>query len=154
MKYRGLSFLIIFQILIFIFSCSAESSKDGSFLDKVNDIVWTGGTNFKSFQSEPFKLFVVEDGICIEFNEGDNIVRGNKISYTVVQNNTDTLKLGYRVSGDQVNHCGTFTYYLDSAENLIRTYRDCNASYYMEDKQWSFYKAEKKLDQVCIDLEN
>ena len=154
MKYRGLSFLIIFPILIFIFSCSAESSKDGSFLDKVNDIVWTGGTNFKSFQSEPFKLFVVEDGICIEFNEGDNIVRGNKISYTVVQNNTDTLKLGYRVSGDQVNHCCTFTYYLDSAENLIRTYRDCNASYYMEDKQWSFYKAEKKLDQVCIDLEN
>jgi len=154
MKYRGLSFLIIFPILIFIFSCSAESSKDGSFLDKVNDIVWTGGTNFKSFQSEPFKLFVVEDGICIEFNEGDNIVRGNKISYTVVQNNTDTLKLGYRVSGDQVNHFGTFTYYLDSAENLIRTYRDCNASYYMEDKQWSFYKAEKKLDQVCIDLEN
>lgn len=154
MRYRRFNFLTIFPILIFIFSCSAESSKDESFLDKVNGIVWTGGTNFKSFQSEPFRLFVVEDGICLEFNEGDNIVRGNKISYTVEQNATDTLKLGYRVSGDQVNHCGTYTYYIDSSENLIRTYRDCNASYYMEDRQWSFYKANKTLDQVCIEFEN
>lgn len=154
MKNLGISVLLIFSIQVFYVSCTAENTKNETFLDKVEDIVWTGGTNFKSFQSKPFRLFVVEDGICLEFNEGDNIVRGNKISYTVEQNATDTLKLGYRVSGDQVNHCGTFTYYFDSSENLIRTYRDCNASYYMEDRQWSFYKANKTLDQVCIEFEN
>ena len=154
MKNLGISVLLIFSIQVFCISCTAENTKNETFLDKVEDIVWTGGTNFKSFQSKPFRLFVVEDGICLEFNEGDNIVRGNKISYTVEQNATDTLKLGYRVSGDQVNHCGTFTYYIDSSENLIRTYRDCNASYYMEDRQWSFYKANKTLDQVCIEFEN
>jgi hypothetical protein len=154
MKNLGRGYLMLFSISIFLVSCSTETSSDETFLDKVNKIVWTGGSNFKSFQSEPFKLFMVEDGICIEFSEGDNLVRGNNISYIVEQNTIDTLKLGYRVVGDQINHCGTFTYYLDSEENLIRTYKECNASFYLEDRKWSFYQAGKTLDQVCIDLED
>jgi hypothetical protein len=92
MKNLGISALILLSISVFFISCTAETSKDELLIEKVDDIVWTRGTNFKSFQSEPFRLFIVEDGICVEFSEGDNLVRGNKISYTIEQSTTDTLK--------------------------------------------------------------
>lgn len=155
MKNLGISALILLSISVFFISCTAETSKDELLIEKVDDIVWTRGTNFKSFQSEPFRLFIVEDGICVEFSEGDNLVRGNKISYTIEQSTTDTLKLGYRVEGNQINHCGTFTYYMDTeGENLIRTYKECNASIYGEVQRLSFYQANNTLDEVCVDVEN
>jgi hypothetical protein len=59
----------IFLILLFlaVVSCVKDNSKETLFLDKMEGIVWTRGRNFKSFESNPFKLFIVEDGICIEF---------------------------------------------------------------------------------------
>ena len=50
MKNLGISVLLIFSIQVFYVSCTAENTKNETFLDKVEDIVWTGGTNFNHFK--------------------------------------------------------------------------------------------------------
>ena len=136
-------------ILIAFISCSQEDDLNEMFLDKIENVIWTRGTNFKTFRSNPFKLFIVENGICLEFSEGDTMVGENKFSYSVEKNTTDTLKLDYRVVGQRINHCGTFTYYLDSDENLIRTYRDCT-SLFDNSQILDYYKSELTFQEVCI----
>ncbi|MDA9892506.1 hypothetical protein N9V60_05300 [Flavobacteriaceae bacterium] len=61
-------------ILIAFISCSQEDDLNEMFLDKIENVIWTRGTNFKTFRSNPFKLFIVENGICLEFSEGDTMV--------------------------------------------------------------------------------
>lgn len=142
---------LFFLTTVFI-SCSKDNSKEELFLDKIDEIVWTRGSNYKSFKGNPFKLIIVEDGICLEYREGDTIVRDNKFSYTVQKNTSDTLELGYRVQGENINHCGTFTYYLDEDQNLTRTYKECNASFYGEVQKINYYQAERTYDELCTDF--
>lgn len=140
----------IFPILLIAFiGCSTEEDDlNEMFLDKIENVIWTRGTNFKTFRSNPFKLFIVENGICLEFSEGDTRVGENKFSYKVEKNTADTLKLGYKVVGQRTNHCGTFTYYLDNDENLLRTYKECSSS--LEYSQiLDFYKSELTFEEVC-----
>ena len=66
---------------------------------------------------------LVEDGVCMEFTENPKDIRGNKFQYTLLENGINTLKLGYNVTGKTINHCGTFTYYLDNQGELIRNYK-------------------------------
>ena len=56
---------LLFLFLVSTCSKEKESSNDVLFLEKIENIVWTRGTNFKIFKSNPFKLFLVEEGICI-----------------------------------------------------------------------------------------
>jgi hypothetical protein len=76
------------------------------------------------------------------------MVGENKFSYSVEKNTTDTLKLDYRVVGQKINHCGTFTYYLDNDENLIRIYRDCT-SLFDNSQILDYYKSELTFQEVC-----
>jgi len=137
-------------ILLTIISCSENENNESEavFLDKIDNVVWTRGKNFKTFKSNPFKLFIVEDGICYEFSEGDTMVDSNKFSYSVKKNNKDTLQLGYKVVGERINHCGTFTYYMDSNENLIRTYKEC-ATIYSNTQVLDYYISELTIEEVC-----
>ncbi|NDG45869.1 MAG: hypothetical protein EBY37_01725 [Flavobacteriia bacterium] len=151
MKKISLYFLSSLFLITAFLACSKENSKEELFLDKVDEIVWTRGSNYKSFKGNPFKLIIVEDGICLEYREGDTIVRENKFSYNVQKNTPDTLELGYRVQGEKINHCGTFTYYLDEDQNLIRIYKECNASIFGEAQRLSYYKSEKAYDEICLD---
>ena len=64
------------------FSCSEENGDQSPLLDRLNDIVWTRGTNFKIFKSNPFRLILVEDGVCLEFTENPKDIRGNEFQYT------------------------------------------------------------------------
>ena len=57
--------------------------------------------------------------ICLEFTENPKDIRGNEFQYTILKSGTDTLKLGYRVTGERLNHCGTFTYYLNNQGELL-----------------------------------
>jgi len=142
-----------FLLLAFIFlTCSKEKDSflEETFLDKIEDIVWTRGTNYKTFKSKPFKLYIVENGICLEFKEGDNQVRENTFNYSVEKITPDTLQLGYKVQGEKINHCGTFTYHLDTVGNLIRTYKECTGLFDVT-QTLEFYTAEKTLDEVCFD---
>ena len=144
---------IIICITLFLsFSCSKEIKQD-ILLDKLDNIVWTRGSNFKVFKSNPFRLILVEDGICLEFSESPVDIRGNEFQYTILENGIDTLKLGYRVKGERLNHCGTFTYYLDNEGELVRTYDECN-SLYPTSNITSFYQADEGLDVLCPELEN
>ena len=60
--------ILLLFILIVTFSCSKETKQE-LFLEKVSDIVWTRGSNYKIFKNDPFRLILVEDGICLEFTE-------------------------------------------------------------------------------------
>ena len=117
---------LLLYILIISLSCSKETKQE-LFLEKVSDIVWTRGSNYKIFKNDPFRLILVEDGICLEFTENPKDIRGNEFQYTILKSGTDTLKLGYRVTGERLNHCGTFTYYLDNQGGLFRTYDECSS---------------------------
>ena len=110
--------ILLLFILIVTFSCSKETKQE-LFLEKVSDIVWTRGSNYKIFKNDPFRLILVEDGICLEFTENPKDIRGNEFQYTILKSGTDTLKLGYRVTGERLNHCGTFTYYLNNQGELF-----------------------------------
>ena len=114
---------ILFLILFICISCSEENIDQSLLLDRLNDIVWTRGTNYKIFKSNPFKLILVEDGVCMEFTENPKDIRGNKFQYTLLENGINTLKLGYNVTGKTINHCGTFTYFLDNQGELIINYK-------------------------------
>ena len=55
---------ICFRYLLIAFiSCSQEDDLNEMFLDKIENVIWTRGTNFKTFRSNPFKLFIIEKGI-------------------------------------------------------------------------------------------
>ena len=137
-----------FLLIAFIGCSTEEDDLNEMFLDKIENVIWTRGTNFKTFRSNPFKLFIVENGICLEFSEGDTTVGENKFSYEVEENTSDTLKLGYKVVGQRTNHCGTFTYYLDNDENLLRTYKECSSL--LEYSQiLDYYKSELTFEEVC-----
>ena len=103
-------FLFFFVASLFL-SCSEESGDQSTLLDRLNDVVWTRGSNFKIFKSNPFRIILVEDGVCLEFTENPKNIRDNVFQYTLLENGTDSLKLGYRVEGKSINHCGTFIYF-------------------------------------------
>ena len=104
------------------------------------------------FKTDPFRLILVEDGICLEFTENPKDIRGNEFQYTILKSGTDTLKLGYRVTGERLNHCGTFTYYLNNQGELFRTYDECS-SIYPTSNITSFYEAEQGFDILCPELQ-
>ena len=143
--------ILLLFILIVTFSCSKETKQE-LFLEKVSDIVWTRGSNYKIFKNDPFRLILVEDGICLEFTENPKDIRGNEFQYTILKSGTDTLKLGYRVTGERLNHCGTFTYYLNNQGELFRTYDECS-SIYPTSNITSFYEAEQGFDTLCPELQ-
>ena len=89
---------IIFLFLICL-SCSKESLSDESFLEKIQNKVWTRGSNYKVFKNNPFRLILVEEGICLEFDEAPKIVEDNQFEYTILENKKDTMRLGYKVTG-------------------------------------------------------
>ena len=64
---------IISLTMLFIF-CTKES-KEQLLLERIDGIVWTRGTNFMTLQSNPFKLVLVEDGVCIDYTEELKLVR-------------------------------------------------------------------------------
>jgi hypothetical protein len=66
-----------------------------------------------------------------------------------VENQNDTLRLGYKVNGANVNHCGIFTYYLKSDGNLVRSYEECDNSFYNESFTTEFYSAQETLTELC-----
>ena len=142
--------LLLFTLIV-TFSCSKETKQE-LFLEKVSDIVWTRGSNYKIFKNDPFRLILVEDGICLEFTENPKDIRGNEFQYTILKSGTDTLKLGYRVTGERLNHCGTFTYYLNNQGELFRTYDECS-SIYPTSNITSFYEAEQGFDTLCPELQ-
>ena len=143
--------ILLLFILIVPFSCSKEIKQE-LFLEKVSDIVWTRGSNYKIFKNDPFRLILVEDGICLEFTENPKDIRGNEFQYTILKSGTDTLKLGYRVTGERLNHCGTFTYYLNNQGELFRPY-DESSSNYPTSNITSFYEAEQGFDLLCPELQ-
>ena len=143
--------ILLLCILVVPFSCSKETKQE-LFLEKVSDIVWTRGSNYKIFKNDPFRLILVEDGICLEFTENPKDIRGNEFQYTILKSGTDTLKLGYRVTGERLNHCGTFTYYLNNQGELFRTYDECS-SIYPTNSITSFYEAEQGFDILCPELQ-
>ena len=140
---------IISLTVLFIF-CTKES-KEQLLLERIDGIVWTRGTNFMTLQSNPFKLVLVEDGVCIDYTEELKLVRGNEIKYTILKNGADTLKLGLRATGENINHCGTFSYYFDDDNKLFRSYKECD-SFYPESYTLSFYEADQSIDVLCPDL--
>ena len=94
---------------------------------------------------------LVEDGVCIDYTEELKLVRGNEIKYTILKNGTDTLKLGLRATGENINHCGTFSYYFDDDNKLFRSYKECD-SFYPESYTLSFYEADQSIDVLCPNL--
>ena len=66
-----------------------------------------------------------------------------------MENQNDTLRLGYKVSGASVNHCGTFTYYLKSDGNLVRSYEECGETFYKDSFTSEFYSAQETLTELC-----
>ena len=79
---------LFFLIVSLFFSCSEENSDQSPLLERLNDIVWTRGTNFKIFKSNPFRLILVEDGVCLEFTENPKDIRGNEFQYTLLESGT------------------------------------------------------------------
>ena len=142
---------IIFLFLICL-SCSKETLIDESFLEKIQNKVWTRGSNYKVFKNNPFRLILVEEGTCLEFNEAPKIVEDNQFEYTILENQNDTLRLGYNVSGANVNHCGTFTYYLKSDGNLVRSYEECGETFYKDSFITEFYSAQETLTELCPNI--
>ncbi len=140
---------IICLLFIVCLSCSKESTSDDSFLDKIQNKVWTRGSNYKIFENNPFRLILVEEGICLEFNEAPKIIEDNQFQYTILENKKDTLRLSYRVTGSNVNHCGTFTYYLKSDGDLVRNYVECGETFYKESFTTEFYSADETLSNLC-----
>jgi len=140
-------------ILLFFttLSCSNEDLQEEYLLDRIENVVWTRGSNFKVFKNNPFRLILVEEGFCIEFSEAPKLIEGNEFQYTLLENGKDTLRLEYRVTGQQVNHCGTFNYFIDAQGELIRNYVECGA-FYKESLRTNFYKAEQSLSTLCPDL--
>tara|TARA_B100000945_G_C20291746_1_gene553634 strand:+ start:378 stop:821 length:444 start_codon:yes stop_codon:yes gene_type:complete len=142
--------IIVFTSVIFL-SCSTEL-KGELLLDQIDGIVWTRGSNFKVFKNNPFRLILVEDGICLNFSESATIIRDNEFKYTLLESGRDTIRLGYKVTGEKLNHCGTFTYFLDLEGSLIRTYEECG-SFYEAIYKTSFFEAEQNLYNLCPDLD-
>ena len=140
---------IICLLFIVCLSCAKESTSDDSFLDKIQNKVWTRGSNYKIFENNPFRLILVEEGICLEFNEAPKIIEDNQFQYTILENKKDTLRLSYRVTGSNVNHCGTFTYYLKSDGDLVRNYVECGETFYKESFTTEFYSADETLSNLC-----
>ncbi|MFL2603453.1 MAG: hypothetical protein ACJ0PP_00790 [Flavobacteriaceae bacterium] len=143
---------LFFLVVSLFFSCSEENGDQSPLLDRLNDIVWTRGTNFKIFKSNPFRLILVEDGVCLEFTENPKDIRGNEFQYTLLESGVDTLKLGYRVTGERLNHCGTFIYFLDNQGELIRNYEECN-SIFDSANLTSFFKADRRLETLCPEIQ-
>ena len=143
---------ILFLILFICISCSEENIDQSLLLDRLNDIVWTRGTNYKIFKSNPFRLIIVEDGVCMEFTENPKDIRGNKFQYTLLENGINTLKLGYNVTGKTINHCGTFTYYLDNQGELIRNYKECNSIFDSANLS-TFFITNKELKSLCPEIQ-
>ena len=143
------------KILVFIFCVCISCSKDGlngkNILDKIDNEVWTRGNNYKVFKKNPFRLILVEDGVCLEFSESPKTIDGNEFKYTLLENGQDTLRLGYSVTGSKVNHKGTFTYYIDLTGELIRNYEETNA-FYPESYTTNFYRADESLSILCPNL--
>ena len=140
---------IIYFIFIVCVSCSKESTSENSFLDEIQNKVWTRGNNYKVFKSNPFRLILVEEGTCLEFNEAPKIIEDNQFQYTILENKKDTLRLSYRVTGSNVNHCGTFTYFLKSDGDLVRNYVECGETFYKESFTTEFYSADETLLNLC-----
>ena len=143
---------ILFLILFICISCSEENIDQSHLLDRLNDIVWTRGTNYKIFKSNPFRLILVEDGVCMEFTENPKDIRGNEFKYTLLENGINTLKLGYNVTGKTINHCGTFTYFLDNQGELIRNYKECNSIFDSANLS-TFFIANKELKSLCPEIQ-
>ena len=143
---------ILFLILFICISCSEENIDQSLLLDRLNDIVWTRGTNYKIFKSSPFRLILVEDGVCMEFTENPKDIRGNEFQYTLLENGINTLKLGYNVTGKTINHCGTFTYYLDNQGELIRNYKECNSIFDSANLS-TFFITNKELKSLCPEIQ-
>ena len=139
-------------MLFICISCSEENIDQSLLLDRLNDIVWTRGTNYKIFKSNPFKLILVEDGVCMEFTENPKDIRGNKFQYTLLENGINTLKLGYNVTGKTINHCGTFTYYLDNQGELTRNYKECNSIFDSANLS-TFFITNKELKSLCPEIQ-
>ena len=146
---------MINKILFFVFFVFLSCSKDGlngkNILDKIENEVWTRGNNYKVFKNNPFRLILVEDGICNQFSEEPKIINGNEFHYSLLENGKDTLRLKYRVTGEKVNHSGTFTYYIDTSGELIRDYVESN-TFYTESYSSNFYRTDKSLSILCPDL--
>ena len=143
---------ILFLLLFLFISCSEENVVQSLLLERLNDIVWTRGTNFKIFKSNPFRLILVEDGVCLEFTENPKDIRGNEFQYTLLENGINTLKLGYNVTGKTINHCGTFTYYLDNQGELIRNYKECNSIFDSANLS-TFFITNKELKSLCPEIQ-
>ena len=139
-------------MLFICISCSEENIDQSHLLDRLNDIVWTRGTNYKIFKSNPFKLILVEDGVCMEFTENPKDIRGNEFQYTLLENGINTLKLGYNVTGKTINHCGTFTYYLDNQGELTRNYKECNSIFDSANLS-TFFITNKELKSLCPEIQ-
>ena len=52
---------------------------------------------------------------------------------------------------ENINHCGTFSYYFDADNKLFRSYKECD-SFYPESYTLSFYEADQSIDVLCPDL--
>ncbi len=142
---------ILILVFCFFISCSKDSLGEKNFLGKIENEVWTRGKNYKVFKNNPFRLILIEEGICLQFNEEPKIIDGNEFQYTLLKNGKDTLRLKYKVKGSDVNHNGTFTYYIDASGELIRNYEEFNA-FYTESYTTNFYRAEKSLSIICPNL--
>ena len=138
------SFLLFFLLI----SCGKEEVIEVTFLDQLDGIVWTRGQNFKVFRSNPFQLFLEEDGQCILFGEGATMVNGNKFIYTQMESGADTLKLNYKVQGALVNHCGVFTYYFDYKQDLVREYEECN-NFLVDPQKVIFSRSDQVFEAFC-----
>ena len=143
---------LFFLVVSLFLSCSEENGDQSTLLDRLNDVVWTRGSNFKIFKSNPFRIILVEDGVCLEFTENPKNIRENVYQYTLLENGTDSLKLGYRVECKSINHCGTFIYFLDNQGELIRNYKECN-SIFDSANLTSFFKADRGLESLCPEIQ-
>ena len=139
-------------IFLVCFSCSKQSISNENFLETIKNQVWTRGSNYKVFKNNPFSLILIEDGTCLEFNEAPKIINDNEFQYTLLENQKDTLRLGYKVFGTNVNHCGTFTYFLKSNGDLFRNYVECGEPFYKESLTTIFYISDQTLSNLCPDL--
>ena len=144
--------IVLILVVVLFITCSKESKQE-SLLDQLDSIVWTRGTNYKIFKSNPFRLILIEDGTCLEFTENPKMIMENEFQYTLLENSTDTLKLGYKVTGERLNHCGTFTYFIDEKGELVRSYEECN-TFYQTNNVTNFYSVEKDLGTLCPELQD
>ena len=88
----------------------------------------------------------------MEFTENPKDIRGNEFQYTLLENGINTLKLGYNVTGKTINHCGTFTYYLDNQGELTRNYKECNSIFDSANLS-TFFITNKELKSLCPEIQ-